>query len=104
MPRLRRYIHGQGYYIFGQVPGIGFCTWQIGKEGIEYLEKRGVSRDGDSVSPGDLRELHERRLVWTGGKGPGPITIGLYKSWRICYDGLHELHPKTARAFAPGRL
>src|SRR4051794_21744871 len=103
MPRLRRYIHVQNYYISGQVPEIGFCTWQIGKEGLEYLKSRGVFRDGDLVSPGDLRDLRDRRLVWSGGKGPGgksvllrtqPGLAGLVadlERWALHEGGLREL-------------
>ena len=73
MPRLRRYVRGTGCYIAGHVPGVGYSTWQIGAEGLDYLAALGIARDGDRILPHDLRGLLERELIWTLGEGPGGV-------------------------------
>src|SRR5262245_17413187 len=74
MPRLRRYITGDGYYIKDYLYGTGHCTWQIAERGLCYLRARGVSQDGDHVTGADRNRLLELKLIWrtgTGGRGPG---------------------------------
>ena len=76
MPRLKQYTDGRGYYLAGHIPGVGFSTWQIGKDGLAYLAASGISSSGDSVRIDDLRELIRLDLVGTaaGGTCPAPAT------------------------------
>lgn len=69
MPTFRRYLDGQGFFIIGHVPGVGFSTWQIGKPGLECLKRRGIKNDGDRIGLSLLRELQSQGLVTTGGQG-----------------------------------
>jgi hypothetical protein len=68
MPVLRQRLDG-GYYIRGCIPGTGsFCTWQVTPEGVALLRRSGIT-DGDKVSDAVLRELRNRGLVYTYGRG-----------------------------------
>ncbi|WP_406697995.1 hypothetical protein V5E97_03975 [Singulisphaera sp. Ch08] len=71
MPRLRRHVRGQSFYVSGHVPGVGYSTWQIGAEGLGYLASLGITGDGDRVSLHNLRSLLDRQLIWTSREGPG---------------------------------
>ena len=81
MPKLRSYSDGRGYYITGYIPEIGFCTWQIGEEGLAYLAARGISSNGDAVRLDDLREMIDRGLVRTAGGGPTPTPAAPPPQW-----------------------
>ena len=72
MPRLRKYADGRGYYLSGHIPNVGFCTWQIGKEGLAYLAARGIASHNDTLRIDDLREMIDRLLVGTAGSGTCP--------------------------------
>lgn len=70
MALLRQYRAGDGFFVRGFVHGAGLCTWQIGKSGLDYLSKRGISQDNDRVGHRDLEYLRAHGLIWTGGSGP----------------------------------
>jgi hypothetical protein len=72
MPRLKQYTNGRGYYLSGHIPDVGFCTWQIGRAGLEYLSARGLAANGDLVPLDELQELIRRGLVGTDGSGTSP--------------------------------
>jgi hypothetical protein len=72
---LYRYVNGSGYYLKDYCYGAGHCTWQIGPEGLAWLRKRGVTQDGDHVSPRDRDTLLQRGLIWTTGEGGPPGLV-----------------------------
>src|SRR4051812_40284047 len=74
MPRLKRYADGRGYYLTGYIPEHGYCTWQIGREGIAFLKERGIASHGDVVGLSLLRQLLDRSFICTdkGGLALGP--------------------------------
>lgn len=60
----------RNYCIVGHVPGTGFCTWQVGEDGLKFLKlNRNVPDEGEVVLS-DLKQLIDEGLVWTGGAGP----------------------------------
>lgn len=81
MPRLKRYTDGRGYYLAGHIPGVGFSTWQIGKDGLAFLAARGISSSGDSVRIDDLRELIRLELVGTASSGTSPTPAAPPPQW-----------------------
>lgn len=89
MPRLRQYTNGRGYYVSGHVPAVGFCTWQIGKEGLAYLASRGISAHGDTLRIDELREMIDRGLIGTAGGGTSPTPTAPPPPWvKPLADGL----------------
>lgn len=81
MPKLKQYANGRGYYIIGHIPGVGFCTWQIGSEGLDYLADRGISASGDSVRIEDIRTLLDCGLISTQRGGPGGTATASSPEW-----------------------
>src|SRR4051812_41733571 len=89
MPRLRKYTDGRGYYLAGHIPEVGFCTWQIGKEGLAYLNARGISSNGDTLRIDILREMIDRKLVGTDHSGTSPTPAAPAPQWvKALADGL----------------
>ncbi len=81
MPRLKQYTNGRGYYLTGHIPDVGFCTWQIGSEGLAYLAARGISASGDSVRIEDIRTLLDRGLIGTEHGGPSGTAAASGPEW-----------------------
>lgn len=71
MPVVHRYVDGQGYYIKGNIKG-KITTYQVTPEGVAYLRKNGLN-DHSDISPRRLQYMRDRRMVYTGGGGPGDI-------------------------------
>lgn len=69
MPRLRRYVTGEGYYLTDYLYGTGYCTWQIAEQGLSYLRSRGICQDNDHVTGADRNHLLKRELIWRTGTG-----------------------------------
>ena len=69
MPRLRRYVDGDGFYIKDYLHGTGHCTWQVSEQALGFLRDRGVSQDGDHISGTDRNRLLEEDWIWRTGEG-----------------------------------
>src|SRR5438105_3231557 len=76
MPRLHRYIDSSGYYLSDYLHGVGYCTWQIGDEGLGYLHGRGIRADGDHVGVQERNELRDRGWIWVTGTHPDRLPRG----------------------------
>ena len=76
MPRLRKYVDGDGFYLSDFLHGTGYCTWQIGPKGLDFLRERGVKGDGDHVSIRDRSELCDRGWIWVTGSHPERLPPG----------------------------
>lgn len=68
MPKLHAYTTRRGMYIVANRGG--FTTYQITSAGLAYLLQLGC-RDGTEISHQMLDELLGKRMVYTGGSGPG---------------------------------
>lgn len=79
MPRLRKYVDGSGYYVSDYLYGAGYCTWQIGKEGLAYLDERGVRLDRDHISTRYREELNKKGWIWVTGSNPQRLPPGAAK-------------------------
>lgn len=80
MPRLRKYVDGNGFFLTDYLHGVGHCTWQIGDEGLDYLNKRGVRAHGDQVGVRERTELQSRGWIWVTGphldrQPPGTVVL-----------------------------
>lgn len=64
MPRLRKYVSRDGYYIADYLHGVGNCIWQIGDAGEGYLRARGITRHGDHISSAERNELRRLGYIW----------------------------------------
>lgn len=70
MPKLHHKLDGT-YCIVGNVPGIGFCTWQVGQQALDFLHGVRNVHDGGEVVLSDLRRFLDEGWIWTGGGGTG---------------------------------
>jgi hypothetical protein len=69
MPTLRRYSDRDGFHLKDYLHGVGYCTWQIGPEGLAYLRERGVRTDRDRVTAAEREYLRAKGLIWRLGDG-----------------------------------
>ena len=81
MPRLKQYSDRRGFYLSGHVPGVGFCTWQIGDEGLAHLASRGIGSNNDILPIDELRDMIVRGLVGTAGSGTSPSPPAPSPEW-----------------------
>ncbi|MDB5308646.1 MAG: hypothetical protein JWO38_2848 [Gemmataceae bacterium] len=89
MPKLKQYADGRGFYLSGHIPDVGFCTWQIGREGLAYLAGRGIAANGDTLRIDDLRDMLARGLAGTACGGTSPTPAAPPPQWvRPLADGL----------------
>jgi hypothetical protein len=100
MPRLRKYAYGSGYYLTDYLQGVGYCTWQIGREGLGYLRDRGVEMSGDHVSGRDRNELRDRGWIWVTGAHPDRLPPGV----AVLPADLRPLAEELSRWAARGSL
>src|SRR5262245_22398133 len=100
MPKLRKYVDHSGYYLSDNLPWVGFCTWQIGREGLGYLRDRGIEREGDHVSVGDRDELRQRGWIWVTGTHPGRVPSDV----AVLGADLRPLAEELSRWAASGSL
>jgi len=71
MPTVNSYAKKDGLYIRAAQGG-RMATYQVTDEGRRVLQGAGLGSGGE-ISPGDLRAMQERGLIYTGGSGAGTI-------------------------------
>ncbi|MBL8821331.1 MAG: hypothetical protein JNJ77_02000 [Planctomycetia bacterium] len=69
MPILHQSEDDGHWYIKGSLFGEGFCTWQIRREGLEYLNEYHLQKDGKEVPQNLLLQLKNKGWIYTGGSG-----------------------------------
>lgn len=76
MPKIHAYVDGRGHYIKTAFDG-NIVTFQLTPQGEEYLRQKRW-RDGASISTDQLIYMQKRRMLYTGGSGPGEIEPALF--------------------------